>query len=219
MEYSDFNRILTEISRGFHNSESESNNYIVGISGIDCAGKSTLLGELEQFLTRQGIACVCISGDDFLLEPKIRNANPDQALGYYDESFDYHTLFHEILVPARNALHYHKNISISDWLNDRMVDAELKINGPCVVLVEGVFIFKRSLPDVFDYRIWIELSFEEGLGRALERPRDRAHYGSEERIRARYLERLYKGQRLHLQLDRPLETCNAIMKSESRDFK
>jgi uridine kinase len=214
VEYSDLDQILEEICRGYHQSEKKSNNYIIGISGIDCAGKSTLIQQIEQNLTKKGIHCVCFSGDDFLMEQRIRNVNPDQAIGYYNESFDYKKLFHEILLPARSSLHLHQKITISDLLTDQMVETELEIQGPCVILVEGVFIFKRILPNVFDYKIWIDISFEEGLNRALLRPRDLCHYGSEEKIRNRYLDRLYKGQLLHLQIDRPLEICDAVMKSD-----
>jgi hypothetical protein len=51
----------------------------VGISGIDCAGKSTLaedlLGELEPALV--------VSGDEFTGPMSERYAEPDEGLGYY----------------------------------------------------------------------------------------------------------------------------------------
>jgi|GEM_PF-570598 len=216
MHYSTVREVLAAVVRGFRGSARSRKNYVVGISGIDCSGKSTLAKRISQVLTQHGIRCVSISGDDFLLEQKLRNSNPDQAVGYYYESFDYERLFLDVLAPARRHLCFRRRIPESDLLNDSVNEVVLRVHGPCVVLVEGVFLFKRSLPEVFDYKVWIDLSFDDGLARALRRPRDILHYGSEEKIRDRYVRRLYRGQRLHLELDRPAEQCQALVRADSR---
>jgi uridine kinase len=211
MYHSNFQEILADIVNGFRDSKRVCKNYLVGISGIDCAGKSTLSDRVKEQLTTLNIQCVSISGDDFLMEKKVRNANPNQALGYYNDSFDYEKLFRGVLIPATTRTNFKHTVPVMDLLTDSVTQTEMNVRGPCVVLVEGVFLFKQGHPNVFDYKLWIDLSFEEGLARAERRPRDLAHYGSVDNIRHRYLSRLYAGQRLHIDLDRPQYTCDALI--------
>jgi uridine kinase len=175
MYYSSFEDILADVVNGFRDSKRVCKNYLVGISGIDAAGKSTLSARVKEQLTGLNIQCVSISGDDFLMEKHVRNANPNQALGYYNDSFDYEKLFKGVLIPARTKTSFKHKVPVMDLLSDTVTESEVSVQGPCVVLVEGVFLFKQGLPDVFDYKLWIDLSFEEGLQRAERRPRDLAH--------------------------------------------
>jgi uridine kinase len=61
------------------------------------------------------------------------------------------------------------------------------------VVVDGVFLQRPELDDLWDLRIWIEISFEHALERALARDallmRD---------VRDRYERRYFPGQRLYL---------------------
>jgi Methylmalonyl Co-A mutase-associated GTPase MeaB len=65
----------------------------VGISGVDCAGKSTLAESLRQRLESLGEAVLVISGDELTRPTRERYARQDEGLSYYRDSFDYRFIF------------------------------------------------------------------------------------------------------------------------------
>ncbi len=76
-------------------------NVIVGVSGIDGAGKSTYTDKLARQLSDRGVKTRKIALDGFFRPKPIRNANFDQIAGYFDESFDFAGLVEKILEPVR----------------------------------------------------------------------------------------------------------------------
>jgi uridine kinase len=152
---------------------------VVGISGVDTAGKSTLAAQVADRLP----GAVLIEGDAFMPPPEIRHREPDQAVGYYRDGFDYRTLFDDIL-PALRA------------------DGRLTI-------VEGCFLFAGLNRRRFDLTVWIDLPLERVLDRALAR--DAAHMGGEDEVRRRYTTRYLPGQRLHLERDDPAAHADLVL--------
>jgi uridine kinase len=154
---------------------------IVGISGVDTAGKSTLGAEVAARLP----GAVLIEGDAFMPPPEARHREPNQALGYYRDGFDYRVLFDDILPALRT-------------------DGRLTI-------VEGCFLFAGDNAANFDLRVWIDLPLERVLARALVR--DAAHMGGEDEVRRRYSARYLPGQRLHLERDDPAARADLVLQA------
>jgi uridine kinase len=168
---------------------------IVGISGIDCAGKSTLAAWLRSRLEERDVDVLLIEGDAFLRPRHLRRANPDQARGYYGESFDYSPLIRDLLTPVR---------------------AGAPVVAPgSVVLVEGVFLFAENRLPLFDLAVWIELDPDEALDRARRRPYDLDRYGGPREVEREYRRRFLPGQELHLAVDRPHERAHALLRAEA----
>jgi uridine kinase len=76
-----------------------------------------------------------------------------------------------------------------------------------VVLLEGIFLFKRALVSRYDLRIWIECSFETALQRALGRnvedlPADR--------LVQDYAGVYHASQRHHFMVDDPAAVADLI---------
>jgi uridine kinase len=166
---------------------------IVGISGVDCAGKSTLAAWLRDRLAERGVPVVLVEGDAFLRPRHVRRANRDHARGYYHESFDYAPVVARVIEPAR---------------------AGLRGEPGSVVLVEGVFLFTENRLPLFDLAVWIDIPLDEALSRARGRRYDLDRYGGPEGVEREYRRRFLPGQELHLALDRPHERANAILRAE-----
>ncbi|MCZ6781519.1 MAG: hypothetical protein O7C73_07750 [Nitrospirae bacterium] len=162
----------------------------------------------EELFALPGRTCV-FDIDDFLHERKVRNANPDQSAGCYD-SFDYATLFHKILYPASKQPRVEKVVRALVAEEDVYEDRQVRIDGPCVVIAEGIFLYRSDLPDVFDMKIWLEISEDEVIRRALGRSRKLAKHSDSASILARYNDRFIPAQRLHLARDNPTDRCDVI---------
>jgi uridine kinase len=139
----------------------------VAIDGPDASGKTTLADELAEALRARDREVTRISADDFLRPREERHRRGELSPeGYYDDSFDYGALGRALA------------------------------GGAGVTIVDGVFLLRPELRDAWDYRIFVSISFDEVLRRALER--DVARFGSREEVERRYRTRYIPGQQLYL---------------------
>ena len=90
----------------------------MGISGIDCAGKSTLAESLRGRLEAVGEAVLVVSGDEFTRPTIERFAESDDGPAYYRDSFDYRFLFESLLPAVRDARASELFGPVSDWERD-----------------------------------------------------------------------------------------------------
>lgn len=183
----------------------------VGISGIDCAGKSTLAESLRERLERRNEAVLVISGDEFTRPTAERYAETDGGLGYYRDSFDYRWLFDELLPAVRNGFSGELSGDVSDWERDSWRRKSFLIPPHAIVIVEGCFLFTAARDGGFDLRIWIDLPLEHTIERALRRPRDLERMGGPIGLRARYDARYLPGQSLHLDRDTPEQRADIVL--------
>lgn len=184
-------------------------NYVIGISGIDCSGKSTIADRLADELRAAGRTVVRLSTDSFHLPRAVRNANINQAMAYYMETIDFQHLISEVIIPIRRDGNLSLTVDKRDLLSDAPYRETLSVTVPTVVVVDGCFLYRQDLPDPFDYKVWVEIDFQTSLERALVR--DRPYYKSRGVIRHRYQERFMAGQQRHLKRDQPVRQADAIL--------
>jgi uridine kinase len=175
----------------------------VGISGADCAGKSTLAESVRRQLADRGFPAVLIEGDEFTRPTAERYAEEDEGLGYYRDSFDYGVLFDRILPAVRASSTEPIRIEVSDWERDAWKEDTVQLQPGAIVIVEGCFLFAAGRAGDFDLSVWIDVPLEDVVPRALGRPRDLERMGGPAGVRERYEQRYIPGQRLHLERDRP----------------
>ncbi|MFK8034891.1 MAG: AAA family ATPase [Hyphomicrobiales bacterium] len=197
--------IIEQIDRRFRHASEK--NLIVGVSGIDGSGKSTVSNQLESALSGRGIATAQINLDDFLNPKEIRHKNPNQIEGYFQDNFDFESLVTKVLEPARRSASFNCKVPVLTLETDQISDREFTFSGPGVLIIEGVFLFKKEMRDLFDFKIWLQIEFEQAMNRVLKRTRDK-RYGNPEAIRARYEERFFPTQRFHLERDNPCEAAD-----------
>ena len=180
----------------------------VGISGPDCAGKSTLAAELARAI---GADALVVPGDEFTRPTPERYAESDLGLGYYRDSFDY-TGLHERLLPAfRNGVVGDVVLPVSDWDDDGWQERSFALAPTTVLIVEGCFLLVPPGDRAFDLTVWLDLPLDRVVERALARPRDLELMGGEAGVRRRYAERYLPGQRLHLERDDPARRADVVL--------
>lgn len=183
----------------------------VGISGVDCAGKSSLAEALRGRLTAAGLPVVVLEGDELTRPAGERYAAPDQGLAYYRDSFDYRVVFERLLPAVRNSFDGELEIRVTDWEHNGWKTRKLALSPAAVVIVEGCFLFAHGRAEEFDLSIWLDLPLAGILPRALQRPRDLDRMGGPQGVRSRYEERYIPGQRLYLERDRPQEQADLVL--------
>jgi uridine kinase len=182
----------------------------VGISGPDCAGKSTLAGELAGMLRPPVLV---VSGDDFTRPTHERYAEQDQGLSYYRDSFDYGDLFERLLPAVRSGFVGDVVLRVTDWDRDGWRQKALTLAPEMVLIVEGCFLFaaEGAGAEAFDLSVWLDLPLDRVVERALARPRDLERMGGPAGVRERYEARYLPGQRLHLIRDAPSTQADIVL--------
>lgn len=185
----------------------------VAIDGIDAAGKTILANELCDTLVARGRSVIYASIDGFhrpRAERYRRGASSPE--GYYRDSFDCDALRAALLLPLGPGGSRGYRRSVYNYRADRPALAAEETAPPDAVLVmEGVFLLRPELADLWEYRILVEAPFAVTLERAGRR--DAELFGSVEAARARYLERYIPGQRLYFEEARPQERADAIVRN------
>ena len=184
----------------------------VGISGVDCAGKSTLAAAVAELLRAQDVPVLVIAGDEFTRPTADRYRETDEGLGYYRDSFRYDELYQRILPAVRGNRSLELTVEVSDWEQDGWRDERLALEAGAVVIAEGCFLFAHGRAAEFDLSVWIDLPLEEIVTRALQRPRDLERMGGPEGVRQRYARRYVPGQALHLERDQPAELATLVLR-------
>ena len=179
---------------------------IVGISGIDCAGKSTLARRLADELRAAGEDVVLIGGDDFNRPRSERSISPAEEPDY---GFEYGELIRELLVPARAGRRVEARLRVKDWGREAWDERDFVVEPGAIVVLEGVFLFTREVVPLLDLKVWLEIGFDAALDRALVRDADAM--GGPDGVRERYATRYFPGQRLHLERDRPKDRADVVV--------
>lgn len=179
---------------------------IVGIDGLGGAGKSTISEELLSLLQSDGHHVSLLHIDDFI-HPKSVRYNDDFAPWecYYNLQWRYDYLINEIILPLKKGEAICKDIELYDKDNDTYFTQNICLPKGSILIIEGIFLQRDELRDVFDYMIYIDVPEKTRLARALKRD---GYIGDSEQIRAKYEERYFPAERFYV------KSCNPETKAD-----
>ena len=189
----------------------ENRSLLVGISGIDGSGKGYVTCQLVTRLALNSIAAANINVDGWLNLPDQRFNPNEPAKHFYENAIRFNELFGELVIPLRNQ----RSISLVADFAEETAKTYRKhtycFKNVDVLLVEGIFLFKRDYRELFDLTIWIECSFPTALARALERKQE--GLSPAETIRA-YDTIYFPAQKIHQDKDHPRLLADLIFDND-----
>lgn len=182
----------------------------VAIDGVSAAGKTTLADELAAFIEPAGRPAIRASADDFHRPTAERYArgrlSPE---GYYYDAFDYPALRRALLEPLGPGGNRRYRTAVFDAYHEvPLNEPESEAPPNAVLLLDGVFLLRPELNDLWDVRIFVDVPFEETMRRGVAR--DREWVGSQEAASERYLIRYVPGEQLYLQSVRPRQLADVV---------
>ncbi len=186
-------------------------NMIVGISGRGGAGKSTLTDQISEGLTQSGCRVYAFHVDDFVFPKAIRDANPDPGKARYEDSYDFKTLYLNLLRPLKEQTDFQGEVTVLNRQQDRQEPRAVSVEGPAVILVEGVQLFRKQFAEIIDFKIWLDIPFEEGLRRAMARKNHLGVSMTEDQKREQYVKWSTAGYAFYEQNDQPKEQADIVI--------
>lgn len=159
----------------------------LGISGIDCSGKTTLAKALFERVVAEGLNTKLMMVDDFFIPEADRLPASEPHIEWFEHTIDYPGFTEQIRSCGRET------------------DIQL-------VIGEGVFLFRRELVDLWDQKAWMEMSIERSLTCGMER--DAELFGSAQKAKAEYVRRFIPAYEHHVKRDKPSEKADFVFRVE-----
>jgi uridine kinase len=185
----------------------------VAVDGVDAAGKTTLAGELTPRVVARGRPIVRAALDGFHRPRAERyRLGPTSPEGYYRDSFDYDALRRELLEPLGPGGSRLHRTRVFDLHADEPVRDPQSVAPPeAVLLLDGVFLLRPELNDLWDFRVFLEVDAEEALRRALVRDEDL--FGSPDEALRRYRNRYVPAQLAYLDEVDPTSLADVVVEN------
>ncbi len=186
----------------------------IAIDGIDASGKTTLADELAVFLQQAGHPIIRASIDGFHNPREVRHQKgPLSSEGYFYDSFDYPALKKLLLDPLSENGDLYYQTALFDFRTDANVHSSLEIAPDnAILLFDGVFLQRPELTTYWDFTIFVDVSFEVALARALER--DLRLFGDRAVVLERYQKRYIPAQQLYMDLCHPRDHANLVVEND-----
>jgi uridine kinase len=180
---------------------------LIAISGIDGSGKGYVAARLVDRLTDKGHHVALIGADGWLNLPHVRFGGDEPAEHFYSHAFRFEEMFSWLIDP----LVLHGSVRLVADFTEETASAYRKhlysFENVDVVLLEGIFLFKRELRQRYNFRLWIDCSFETALERAIARSQE--GLAVSETIAA-YEHIYFPAERVHFERDAPRDSADLI---------
>lgn len=182
---------------------------LVGVTGIDAAGKTRLTDELAAELRHRGAHVEVIHVDDFHHPRQLRYApgvpDPDR---YLQHSIDIDQLVTRLLRPIRRDGALTTSLTHLDLATDtRSVHRTYTVTPATVVLVEGVFLLRADVRHLLDLLVFLHVPEDVALARGTVRD---AAAGIEDPS-SRYLGKYLPAQRRFLREHPPAALADVLV--------
>lgn len=186
---------------------------LVGISGIDGSGKGYLTSRMVVELHRQGKDAVGVNVDGWLNLPHHRFNAEKPAEHFYENALRLNEMFSQLILPLKASRAHDLVADFAEETATEYRPHRYIFNDIDIILVEGIYIFKRAYRHHFDLAFWIDCTFETAMERALERGQE--GLPEEETIRA-YQTIYFPAQRIHFDRDDPRASADFIINNDPR---
>ncbi len=186
----------------------------VAVDGFDGAGKTVLADQLAEVIGAvdgsRDVLRVTIDGFHRPKAERIARGRGPET--FYEDSYDYAAFRRAVVDPFR------RGEPVTPAVND--VDADLAVHpdpvavaADTVLLVDGIFLQRPELADVWDATVWLDVPFEVSVPRGNERfPGDHDPHPEAEANR-RYVD----GQRLYLAAADPRARATWVLDNTDLD--
>ena len=199
--------------RGRRSGTSPAQSLLVGLSGIDGSGKGFVAGELCRELERTSLRVALLNVDGWLNLPALRFSQHNPAEHFYYHALRLEEMFADLVLPLREHRTHRLVARHAQETASAYRDQLYEFRDIDVVLVEGIFIYKRAHRSYFDLALWIDCSFETALERALRRGQEGLPRA--ETIAA-YETTYFPAQRIHDQRDEPRCLADGVLVNDPR---
>ena len=186
---------------------------LVGVSGIDASGKGFVTAKLSDKLGFKGFNVAVINSDGWLNLPRVRFADTDHGLHFYENALRLDEMFERLILPLKQNRLIDITTDLAEETATEFREHNYLFHDIEIILLEGIFLFKKPYADLFDLRIWVDCSFETAMIRAIKRAQEGL---TTDKTTAAYDTIYFPAQRLHFLLDSPQSASDLILQNDEK---
>lgn len=183
----------------------------VAIDGVDGAGKTTFADELADTIESRPIIRASV---DFFHNPRaIRYRQGKYSpSGFFEDSYNYDQLFGLLLNPLGPGGSGRFHTKAFDHRIDACVESpELYAEPKSILLLDGIFLHRAELRELWDYSIYLDVDFENSIPRCALRGEGNPDPDAEQN--RRYIE----GQKIYIQNCQPGKRASIVLDNNDLD--
>lgn len=184
---------------------------LVGISGIDGSGKGYVTREIVSVLEGAGVRAAVLNVDGWLHLPGIRFGRERPAERFYERALRLEEMFENLVLPLKRERSIRLVADFTEETATTYRSHLYEYSDVDVILLEGIYLFKREYREYFDFRIWIDCSFETALARAVARAQE--GLSPAETISA-YRTIYFPAQEIHFERDDPRSAAHLVLEND-----
>ncbi|MEU8238440.1 AAA family ATPase [Actinoplanes missouriensis] len=165
----------------------------VGVDGPDGSGKTTFADELAAAVRALGRPVVRVSLDDFHNVRAVRyRLGRESPEGFWRDSYDYRRFRADVLDPFAPGGLRHYRSAAHDLATDAVLEPPPRTAPPgSVLIVDGLFLHRDEIGDVWDLSVFLEVPFEVTARRMARRDGTNPDPGHPEMRRYVEAQRIY----------------------------
>ena len=172
----------------------------------------SLAARLAEAVQARGLKVALINVDGWLNLPSVRFGPSDPARHFYEHGVRFDSMFAQLVGPLVRDRSIEVEADFTEETAGNYRKHHYGFRDIDVVLLEGIFLFKREHRDRLDLAVWIECSFETALQRAVARGQE--GLPPTETIHA-FQTIYFPAQRLHFQRDDPHGFADLAISNEA----
>lgn len=181
---------------------------LIGLSGIDASGKGFVTKMLEEKLGSAGFRVANINVDGWLNLPDVRFNCLNPRLHFYKNALRLDEMFARLIIPLKQQRSINITADFAEETANTFRKHQYIYEDIDIILLEGIFLFKRQYIRHFDLKVWIECTFDAALKRAIARAQE--GLSTDETINA-YKTIYFPAQKIHFENDLPRESADIIL--------
>ncbi len=181
--------------------------FTIAISGIDASGKGYVSKLLEAELKKHDLKIANINLDPWQNPIHTRLQKEYPAENFYENGFRWNDVFEQLIIPLRKNHGIQLTTNLINTHADEYYDFIYSYDGINILLIEGIFLLQQKLLQHYDFKVWIDCSFEVGMKRAIQRNAEKL---DEQQLIQDYNTYYYRAQRYHSKKDQPLLKADYI---------
>jgi uridine kinase len=181
--------------------------FTVAISGIDASGKGYVAKLLQDALEKQNLKVANINIDPWQNPISLRLQKKNPVENFYKNVFRWDDFFSQLILSLQKIGSIYLETMLIRTHADQYYPFTYNYNELDILLIEGIFLFKKEFLTYYDLKIWINCSFEKGIQRAIDRNVERIN---KQQLIHDYNTYYYPAQRFHFEKDRPKNLTEII---------
>ena len=187
---------------------------LVGVSGIDGSGKGYVSSKLAQELRSARVNVAIINADGWLNLPGVRFSTNDPGRHFYENAFRFDEMFGRLVLPLKRDGSVDVTADLVEETAKDFRQHRYIFDNIDVILLEGIFLFRKQFAGHFDLRIWIECSQEVALVRAIKRSQEGLSPIETTHV---YNNIYFPAQRIHSIADQPTSAAHFIFTNDQNN--